>query len=63
MVVQYREALQEFQTKYWETLLFEHDGNVSKTAKAAGVNRTALHKTLLTLGLKEPNSHMGNWGD
>ena len=45
-----RQALEQFQRRYVERLLAEHDGNISAAAAAAGMTRAALHRIIKRLG-------------
>jgi two-component system nitrogen regulation response regulator NtrX len=49
----YREAKAEFERKYFQTQLEAHDGNITKTAEAVGLDRTTIHKKLHELDIKE----------
>ena len=41
-----RRALADFERRYVVTLVAQHDGNVTRAAEAAGVDRTYLHRIL-----------------
>ncbi len=47
-----RRLLDEFERNYLGALLSRHDGNVSKAARAAGMDRVYVHKLLHKHGLK-----------
>ena len=47
-----RRAIMDFEVAYLRALLEEADGNISRAAAVAGLQRTALHRLLLRLGLK-----------
>jgi DNA-binding NtrC family response regulator len=47
-----RRALLEFEREYLALHLSQHDGNVSKAAKAAGVGRVHMHRLLRRAGLR-----------
>jgi DNA-binding NtrC family response regulator len=44
-----RRAIEQFQRRYVETLLAEHDHNISAAAQAAGMTRAALHRIIRRL--------------
>lgn len=44
-----RQAIEAFQRRYVETLLAEHDHNISAAAQAAGMTRAALHRIIRRL--------------
>ena len=46
-----RDAIERFQRRYIEHLMFEADGNVSAAARKANMTRAALHRILKRLGL------------
>jgi transcriptional regulator of acetoin/glycerol metabolism len=46
-----RAARAAFERRYVLAQLAAHDGNVSHTAKAAGVDRTSFHRILRRMGL------------
>lgn len=46
-----REAREQFERQYFETLLRRHDGSVNKVAQHAGVERTHLYRKLRLLGI------------
>jgi hypothetical protein len=48
----YNEEYKRFRLEYWKRMVEEHQGNVISMAKASGVNRTAVHKMVVKLGLK-----------
>ena len=47
-----KEARDNFEREYLTTQLNKHDGNVSKTAEAIGMERSALHRKLSSLNIK-----------
>ena len=47
-----KEARDNFEKEYLMKQLKKHDGNVSKTAKSVGMDRTALHRKLSSLDIK-----------
>ena len=47
-----KEARDNFEKEYLMKQLKKHDGNVSKTAKSVGMDRTALHRKLSSLEIK-----------
>jgi two-component system, NtrC family, nitrogen regulation response regulator NtrX len=50
-----KEARENFEKEYLTTQLRKFDGNISKTADFIGMERTALHRKLKSLGIKELN--------
>tara|TARA_B100000674_G_scaffold259892_1_gene214301 strand:- start:2801 stop:3889 length:1089 start_codon:yes stop_codon:yes gene_type:complete len=50
-----REARENFERKYLTSQLKKFSGNISKTAKFVGMERSALHRKLKLLGIKEFN--------
>ncbi len=48
----YREAKRNFEKRYIEEKLAENGGNISKTAKALGIERPNLHRKMRNLGIK-----------
>ena len=50
-----REARENFEKEYLITQLKKFSGNISKTAKFVGMERSALHRKLKGLGIKEFN--------
>ena len=50
-----REARENFEKDYLTTQLKKFGGNVSKTAKFVGMERSALHRKLKDLGVKDLN--------
>ncbi|MEG3640005.1 sigma-54-dependent transcriptional regulator [Magnetococcus sp. PR-3] len=46
-----REAREQFEILYLEAKLKAHEGNISRTAEAVGMQRTAFHRKLKTLGI------------
>ena len=47
-----KKARAAFEAAYIEQMLRFYDGNVAATAKAIGMDRTALHRKMRHLGLK-----------
>ena len=50
-----KEAREKFEKKYLASQLKKHKGNISKTAEFIGMERSALHRKLKTLGIKGVN--------
>ncbi|MDC1092930.1 sigma-54 dependent transcriptional regulator [Pelagibacteraceae bacterium] len=50
-----KEARENFEKEYLSTQLKKHHGNISKTADFIGMERSALHRKLKTLGIKGIN--------
>ena len=50
-----KEAREYFEKEYLTTQLKKHHGNISKTADFIGMERTALHRKLKSLGIKGIN--------
>ena len=50
-----KEAREHFEKEYLTTQLKKHHGNISKTADFIGMERSALHRKLKGLGIKESN--------
>ncbi len=50
-----REARENFEREYLTSQLKKFSGNISKTAKFVGMERSALHRKLKLLGIKEFN--------
>ena len=50
-----KEARENFEKEYLTTQLKKFGGNISKTAKFVGMERSALHRKLKVLGIKEFN--------
>ena len=50
-----REARENFEKEYLSSQLKKFSGNISKTAKFVGMERSALHRKLKILGIKEFN--------
>ena len=50
-----KEARETFEKEYLTTQLKKFGGNISKTAKFVGMERSALHRKLKILGVKELN--------
>jgi len=50
-----KEAREKFEKEYLTSQLKKHKGNISKTADFVGMERSALHRKLKTLGIKGVN--------
>ena len=50
-----KEAREHFEREYLTTQLKKHHGNISKTADFIGMERSALHRKLKSLGIKGIN--------
>ena len=50
-----KEAREQFEKNYLTSQLKKHKGNISKTAEFIGMERSALHRKLKTLGVKGVN--------
>ena len=50
-----KEAREKFEKDYLTSQLKKHKGNISKTAEFVGMERSALHRKLKTLGIKGLN--------
>ena len=50
-----KEAREKFEKNYLTTQLKKHKGNISKTAEFIGMERSALHRKLKTLGIRDVN--------
>jgi len=50
-----KEAREKFEKNYLTSQLKKHKGNISKTAEFIGMERSALHRKLKTLGIKVVN--------
>ena len=50
-----KEAREKFEKDYLTSQLKKHKGNISKTAEFVGMERSALHRKLKTLGIKDIN--------
>ena len=50
-----KEAREKFEKDYLTSQLKKHKGNISKTAEFIGMERSALHRKLKTLGIKVIN--------
>ena len=50
-----KEARENFEKEYLTTQLKKFNGNISKTADFVGMERSALHRKLKNLGIKELN--------
>ena len=50
-----KEAREKFEKNYLSSQLKKHKGNISKTAEFIGMERSALHRKLKTLGIKGVN--------
>tara|TARA_Y100000590_G_scaffold171396_1_gene196041 strand:+ start:4008 stop:5363 length:1356 start_codon:yes stop_codon:yes gene_type:complete len=55
LAVPLREARESFEKEYLTTQLKKFGGNISKTAKFVGMERSALHRKLKILGVKDLN--------
>ena len=55
LLVPLKEARENFEKEYLTTQLKKFGGNISKTAKFVGMERSALHRKLKMLGVKELN--------
>ena len=50
-----KEAREKFEKDYLTSQIRKHRGNISKTAEFVGMERSALHRKLKTLGIKDLN--------
>ena len=50
-----KEAREKFEKNYLTSQLKKNKGNISKTAEFIGMERSALHRKLKTLGIKGVN--------
>ena len=50
-----KQAREKFEKDYLTSQLKKHKGNISKTAEFIGMERSALHRKLKTLGIKGVN--------
>jgi len=50
-----KEAREKFEKDYLTSQIKKHKGNISKTAEFVGMERSALHRKLKTLGIKGIN--------
>ena len=50
-----KEAREQFETNYLTSQLKKNNGNISKTAELIGMERSALHRKLKSLGIKGTN--------
>jgi len=50
-----KEAREKFEKNYLTSQIKKHKGNISKTAEFIGMERSALHRKLKTLGIKDIN--------
>ena len=50
-----KEAREKFEKNYLTSQLKKHKGNISKTAEFIGMERSALHRKLKSLGIKGVN--------
>ena len=50
-----KEAREQFETNYLVNQLKKNNGNISKTADIIGMERSALHRKLKSLGIKGTN--------
>jgi hypothetical protein len=53
-VKKHREALRHFEVQYWTHLIEMYEGNMTAVAKAAGMNRTSVYRTISLFGLRTP---------
>lgn len=51
MSVPLREAREIFEREYLQAQIKRFDGNISRTAEFVGMERSALHRKLKTLGM------------
>jgi transcriptional regulator with GAF, ATPase, and Fis domain len=49
-----QDVVEEFERRYVQKLLDEHQGNISAAARHAGIDRMSIHKLLNRLGLDNP---------
>ena len=52
LTIPLKEARESFEKQYLVSQLKKHKGNISKTAEFVGMERSALHRKLKTLGIK-----------
>ena len=57
MALNLREAREQFEREYMKIQISRFNGNISKTAKFVGMERSALHRKLKGLGLTGRNKH------
>ena len=50
-----KDAREKFEKDYLTSQLKKYKGNISKTAEFIGMERSALHRKLKTLGIKDIN--------
>jgi len=55
MTLALREAREIFEREYLAAQVLRHDGNISKTAEFVGMERSALHRKLKSLGVPGPD--------
>ena len=55
LAIPLREARKNFEKEYLTTQIKKYGGNISKTAKFVGMERSALHRKLKLLGVKDLN--------
>ena len=55
LAVPLKEAREKFEKEYLSIQLKKFNGNISKTANFVGMERSALHRKLKGLGIKEFN--------
>ena len=55
MTLPLREAREIFEREYLAAQVLRHDGNISKTAEFVGMERSALHRKLKSLGVPGPD--------
>jgi DNA-binding NtrC family response regulator len=60
----YAEALKEFKANYWRELLTQTGGNVTETARIAGIYRQNIYRSMQRTGRENPvrRKMRGNWG-
>ena len=56
-----KEARENFEKEYLTSQLRKFNGNISKTADFIGMERSALHRKLKILGIKELNYNLWSW--
>jgi transcriptional regulator of acetoin/glycerol metabolism len=49
----------DFDRRYLEALLAQHDGNISAAARTAGIDRMSIYKMMRRLGLADGGSGAG----
>ena len=58
-----KEARESFERLYIERQLKRHDGNVTRTAQALGLERSHLHRKLRAYGIAPPHRTCGSSGE